>query len=137
MSFNEAPIKGAMVDDDKRCTPLWAEFFGRLDSGDVGTSFTPTFTGLTTVGTPTISGVYYQNQGLTYFAVKIVPGSSTTSVFGGTTFSVPFGVTADTSVSAAWVVGINIGVITTGKMVYCPSWTAVPSPVTITGLVKS
>lgn len=137
MSFNEAPIRDAMVDDGRKCRPSWADYFSALDSGDVGTSFTPTFTNLTVNGTPTITGVYYQNQGMTYFAVKVVPGIDTSSVFGSTSFTVPFNIIADTGCNAVAGISVSQGVVTTGKLVYTPTWTNLAAPVTITGLVKS
>lgn len=134
----QAPIVDPMIDDNRKCRPSWVEYFGDVSLGDVGTSFTPTFTGLGTTGVPTISGVYYQNQGLTYFAVKIVPGTDTSSTFGTTTFTLPFNVVADTACNA--VVGISVaqGVINAaGKTVFTPTWTNIAVPVTITGYVKS
>jgi len=138
MSSQESPIADAMVDDERKCRPSWVQYFSGFQNGDVGTSFTPTFTSLTVVGTPTISGVYYQNMGLTYFAVKIVPATSTSSVLGTTTFPVPFKVSADTTCSVVTGTSSSLGVINaSSKTVYCPTWTAITTPITITGYVKS
>lgn len=138
MSYNEAPLIDPMVDESRRCRPSWADYFNLVTRGDGGTSFTPVFANLGTTGTPTITGVYYQNQGLTYFAVKIVPATDTSSVAGSTTFALPFNVVADTGCDA--VVGVTTarGVVNaSSRTVYTPTWTNIAVPITITGLVKS
>lgn len=138
MSSQEAPIADPIVDDANKCRPSWVQYFSGFKNGDVGTSFTPTFTGLTVVGTPTISGVYYQNMGMTYFAVKIVPSTSTTSVLGTTTFPLPFSVSADTTCSVVTGTSSSMGVVNAAsKTVYTPNWAAITTPITITGIVKS
>lgn len=138
MSNQEAPIVDPMVDESRKCRPSWMQYFATLEDGDVGQSFTPTFTNLTVVGTPTISGVYYQNQGMTYFAVKIVPSTSTSSVLGSTSFTLPFNVSADTSCFAVTGVSSSLGTVNAAsKTVYTPTWTGITTPITITGMVKS
>lgn len=138
MSNQESPIFDPIIDDQGKCRPSWVQYFSILQNGDVGTSFTPTFFGLTVVGTPTISGVYYQNQGLTYFAVKIVPGTSTTSVLGTTSFTLPFSVSADATCGVVAGTSASLGVINaSSKTVYTPNWTGITVPITITGYVKS
>lgn len=134
----EAPITDSVVDDNRKCRPTWVEYFGALSNGDVGTSFTPVFTNLGSTGTPTISGVYYQNQGVTYFAVKIVPATDTSSVAGSTSFTLPFSVSVDTVCYTVAGLSVNLGVVNAAsKTVYPPTWTNLTVPITITGIVKS
>ena len=136
--ISEAPIAEKLADDKGKARPAWVEFFADLTSGDVGTSWTPTIANLTTVGIPTISGVYYQNTGFTDFAVKIVPATSTDSVFGSTTIPLPFSVTADTGCFVVFGSTILAGIIgASTKQVFLPTWTGVATPVTITGRVKN
>jgi len=52
-------------------------------------AFTPTFTGLTNVGSPTITGRYYKDGSRVYFQVKIVPGVTSASAAGTTYFALP------------------------------------------------
>lgn len=137
MPISEAPIADKMVDDNIKCRPSWVQFFALLVRGDSGVAFTPSFTSLGQTGAPTISGVYYQNNGFADFFVKIVPATNTSSVFGTTNFKLPFSVSAD--VPCGTVIGgaVGQGVIqaSTG-LVFPPTWTNITVPVTISGRVK-
>lgn len=138
MSSQEAPIRAKVIDSNGLATPTWTEYFGDITNGDVGTSFTPTFSNLTTVGTPTITGVYYQNQGFTDFFVKIVPATSTSSVAGTTSFPLPVTVSADTGCFTIEGGGAAVGVINaSSQTVFPPTWTGATIPITITGRVKN
>ena len=86
-------------------------YFSELNRGDVGTTWNPTIVGLTSVGTPTITGVYYQIDGFTDFAVKIVPGTNTSSTLGVTTIAVPFAVTADVPANTVTSTTVLFGVV--------------------------
>lgn len=136
--LNQAPIAEKLVDDQVKVKPVWAVYFDSIVQGDVGTSFTPNITGLTAVGTPTISGVYYQNQGFTDFYIKIVPGTSTTSVLGTTFCKLPFNVTADAGgVAIEGTSAVPCAINAAAAVVYFPTWTAQTSPITISGRVNS
>lgn len=127
-----------LSEDGWGLNPAWIVYFEQLYRGDGGTTWTPVITNLTTVGTPTITGVYYQNGGFTDFAVKIVPGTNTSSVLGTTTIALPFTVTADTVATA--INGFNVlqGVVNaSGRVIYLPTWSVVAVPITITGRVKN
>lgn len=136
--ISDAPIAENVIDDSKKARPAWVEFFASITRGDVGTTWTPEITSLTTVGTPTISGVYYQNNGFTDWAVKIVPGTSTSSTSGVTFITLPFTVAADSPCFAVTGFTAAMGVINaSAKLAYLPTWTAITSPITITGRVKN
>jgi len=136
--ISDAPIAENLIDDAKKARPAWVEFFASITRGDVGTTWTPVITGLTSVGTPVISGVYYQNQGFTDWAVKIVPGTDTSSTSGVTSIALPFGVINDAPCFAVTGFTGAIGVINAAaKLAYLPTWTSITSPVTITGRVKN
>lgn len=138
MSITEAPIAENVIDDAKKARPAWVEFFASLTRGDVGTTWTPVITSLTSVGTPTISGVYYQNNGFTDWAVKIVPATDTSSTLGVTFITLPFAVTADTPCFAVYGTTVAAGIINAAsRLAYLPTWSAVATPITITGRVKN
>jgi hypothetical protein len=138
MTISSAPIADRLLDDTGKCRPTWVEFFSDLTRGDIGTTWNPTINNLTSVGTPTITGVYYQNQGFTDFAVKIVPGTDTSSTLGSTTIVLPFNVVSDVPVHVVTGQTTAAGVITaSSKTVFLPTWTAITSPLTITGRVKN
>lgn len=135
--INEAPIADPLIDDARKARPSWVEFFADITRGDVGTTWTPSITGLTETGTPTISGVYYQNSGFTDWAVKIVPATDTSSTSGITFITLPFSVTADAACFAVTGFTAAAGVINAAAaLAYLPTWVAITSPVTITGRVK-
>jgi hypothetical protein len=135
---SQAPIIEKMIDDSGKARPLWIEYFANLNDGDVGTTWTPAITGLTSTGTPSISGVYYQNAGFTDWVVKIVPATDTSSVAGTTYIDIPFSVVADSPLFA--ITGNNSAsgaVNAAARRAYLPAWTAITSPVTISGRVKN
>jgi hypothetical protein len=134
-----APIADNVLDENgQKFRPSWIVYFSELNRGDVGTTWTPVITNLTAVGTPTITGVYYQNGGLTDFAVKIVPGTNTSSTLGSTTIALPFNVTADTGAFVITGTTVLQGVVNaSGRSVFLPTWSLVTAPVTITGRVKN
>jgi hypothetical protein len=114
------------------------EFFAQLTRGDVGTTWTPVITDLTFVGTPTISGVYYQNNGFTDWAVKIVPATNTSSTLGVTYITLPFTVTADTPCFTVTGTSSANGVVNAAAArAFLPTWTTITTPITITGRVKN
>lgn len=136
--ISDAPIAENVIDDSKKARPAWVEFFADLTRGDVGTTWTPVITGLTVTGTPTISGVYYQNSGFTDWAVKIVPATDTSSTSGVTFITLPFSVAADAPCTAVTGFTASMGVINAAaKLAYLPTWAAITSPITITGRVKN
>jgi hypothetical protein len=138
MTATIAPIADKALDDNGKFRPTWIEYFSAVNRGDVGTTWTPVISNLTSVGTPTITGVYYQNNGFTDFAVKIVPGTSTSSVLGTTTIALPFTVVADAAANV--VNGVNVAqaaINSSGKLVYLPTWSLITVPITITGRVKN
>lgn len=121
-------------------TVSWLLFFNQLWTGDTGTNWTPTFTSLTTVGTPTISGVYYRIGQICYFRVDIVPGTSTTST-AGTTFINNFPLTARGNgivLAVTGNVGSGLGMINASdNRIYPSAWSAITNPVTLIGMVEA
>lgn len=119
----------------------WVLFFNQLYNGDTGTPWTPTFQNLTTVGTPTISGKYYQiSKSLVYFSVTIVPATST-SATAGTTFidNFPLKITQDGAVHAvSGLLGSQAGMSdAASNRIYPPAWSAVTVPLTIVGTLEA
>jgi hypothetical protein len=127
-----------LIDDDKFTTLDWTAFFESLAAGDAGTSWTPTFTGLTEVGTATKTGVYYRlSAKLVFFKIVITPATSTSAVLG-TTFCNNFPLTIRGSNAVTTVSGFTAstaGADSTG--IYAATWTAITSPITITGTIEA
>lgn len=138
MSISQAPIADKVLDDNGKLRPSWVVYFSELNRGDIGTTWNPTIVNLTSVGTPTITGVYYQNYGFTDFSIKIVPATNTSSTLGSTTIAVPFGVAADKAVEVVTGTSVAFGTIaSSSKTIFLPTWSLITSPITISGRVKN
>lgn len=126
---------------DGKAKLSWVLFFQQVFAGDTGTSWTPIFTGLTTVGgSPTITAKYYRiGRSMVYFSVRIVPasGGSTTATAGTTQITnFPLRFLADGSCEAVagGGGGANSGQMIIGTTVIdVPAWTAVTVPLTVCG----
>ncbi len=134
------PIADNLVGDDGKPTLSWKLFFDNLWRGDKGTVWTPTFTNLTIVGTPTITGRYFKLGQITYFEVRVVPFTSTTCN-AGTTYinNFPLVMGADGMCGAvSGLLGGNLGMCDSASgRIYPPAWTAVTVPLTIIGIVRA
>lgn len=137
-SIQPPPITNQVVDQDGIATLPWILFFNQLFVGDTGVEWTPTFTSLTQVGTPTITGRYYKIGALAYFSILITPATST-SATAGTTYvnNFPLDVISDGACFAvSGLVGGNVGMVEAStNRVYVPAWTTVTVPLTVVGLV--
>lgn len=133
------PKTEILVDDDKFPTLNWLTFFDAIANGDIGTVWTPTFTGLTETGTATKTGVYYRlTNKLAYFRIVITPATNTTAVLG-TTYCNNFPL----NISAAGLVGTISsytasvsGATSSDKRIYTAAWAAIASPITIVGILE-
>lgn len=133
------PRTEPMIDDEKFATLDWTAFFETLADGDAGTSWIPTFTGLTeTGGAATKTGVYYRvSAKLTYFKIVITPATSTSATLG-TTFCNNFPLQIQGSNAVTTVSGFTAamaGADSTG--IYVSTYTNITSPITITGLIEA
>lgn len=128
-----------LVDEEKVATLPWQIFFEGLASGDAGVTWTPTFVGLTTVGTPTITGKYYMiNNGLAYFRIVITPGTNTSAV-NGTTYCDNFPLTFTANSANTTVSGFTAapaGTDAATRRIYTATWTAITTPITIVGTAE-
>ncbi len=141
MSKPELPPKfEPVVDENQVATLTWQIFFDAIASGDAGTTFTPTFTGLTEVGTATKTGVYYRlSNKLVYFALTITPGTNTSSVLG-TTYCNNFPLTFKNNSSSMSISGFTAsaaGVEQSTNRIYTATWTNITNPITITGIAEA
>lgn len=135
------PIYEPIVDKNGTVSLPWILFFNQIFTGDTGTEWTPAFTGLTSTGTPTLSGIYYKiNQRLTYFRAVVTPATDTSAI-AGTTFinNFPLTIRANGSCLATAGTAGSIGgsVVASSNRIYVPTWTLVTVPVTITGLIEA
>lgn len=136
------PTYNPLIEDQSGNASLrWILFFNSIYTGDTGTDWTPTFTNLTTVGTPTITGRYFRiSQNLVYFSVVITPATSTTAT-AGTTYidNFPLDITTDGAcLAVSGGAGTPAGqCVASNNRIYVPAWSAVTVPLTIIGLVEA
>lgn len=135
------PIYQPLLDNVGKATMPWVLFFNQLFFGDTGVDWTPSFTNLTQVGTPTITGKYYKiSQSLVYFRVRIVPGTSTSST-AGTTYinNFPLSMTGDGAcIAVSGLLGATPGMCDqASNHVYVPAWSVVTVPLSIVGMVEA
>lgn len=138
-AISPPPIDEPVVDENRVSTLPWVLFFNQLFTGDTGTSWDPTWTGLTTVGTPTYNSTYYRIGPIVYFRVQIIAGTNT-SATAGTTYinNFPLDFRAD---GAVFVVNNNLGtgsghVVSANNRIYVPGWTTVSTPLTVVGFAE-
>jgi len=127
-----------IADEGANATLPWILFFSGIYEGDSGTTWTPTFTDLTEVGTATITGTYYKiTQKLVYFVVTITPETSVSST-AGTTYinNFPLQLTKDGAcLAVSGGLGSNAGhCVASNNRIFIPSLSAVTVPATIVGL---
>lgn len=133
------PQTEPLIDENSFADLNWLIFFQQLADGDTGTVWTPTFTGLTEVGTATKTGIYYRlSKALVVYRIVITPGTNTSSV-AGTTYcnNWPLGMTQNgfSVTTVTNTAGVS-GSTASDKRIYTPTWTTVASAVTIIGLVE-
>lgn len=142
MSKREAPpLQHPLVNEDGTPSIPWVLFFNALYTGDRGSGWSPTFTGLTISGVPTVTGKYYRlSDRLVYFTIRVVPGTSTTAT-AGATYASNFPLTFNGD-GACLAVSGNLGsgagmIDATNQRIYVPSWSAVTVPLTIVGMAEA
>lgn len=135
------PTRNPLTEQNGVLTMPWLLFFNQVFNGDAGTDWTPTFTGLTISGTPTIAGRYYQiSQYLCYFNILVTPGTNTSSV-AGTTYIDNFPLTMNSNgfcLSLSNNLGGGLGMaVAASNRIYTPTWTTVTTPINIVGIVEA
>lgn len=138
MAIEAPPITEIMMEQNGLPRIPWILFYNSLFEGDGGTVWTPTFSGLTEVGTATIAGRYFRiNQRICLFFVTITPGTNTSSV-AATTYISNFPLTfvydsvclVSTGSGAVQAIG---GIRASDNRIYTPTWTTVTTPLTVVG----
>lgn len=140
MSLPLLPPKGEpVVDNDKFMTLQWLIFMDQVADGDAGTRWTPTFVGLTEVGTATKTGTYYRiSKKLVYYKILITP-TTNTSATNGTTYcnNFPLTITADgMNVTCSGFTAAVAGTTAADRRIYTATWSAITTPITIIGLAE-
>lgn len=138
--INPPPISTPIViDREGYADTPWVEFFNQVFIGDTGTSFTPTFTSLTTVGAPTFAAKYYKIGPLCYFNITITPSTSTTAIAGTTYSNLPLTARGNGIVFAvSGNLGDGPGMISVSEnRAYVPAWSAVTVPLTVIGIYEA
>lgn len=141
MTIQAPPTRNPLTEGQGEITMPWLLFFNQAFYGDAGTNWTPTFTGLTTVGSPTISGRYYQlSQYVCYFNILVTPGTNTSAV-AGTTYVDNFPLTSNSNGICGTVsnkLGGGLGMVeASSNRIYVPAWTTVTTPINIIGIVEA
>lgn len=135
------PIYEKLVNQDGKLNLAWILFFNKIFQGDSGVDWTPTFTGLTITGTPTITGRLYKlSDAISFFRVDIIPATDTSAVAGATYINnMPVVATANgICFAVSGGIGTNAGMYDkTSNRVYVPTWTAVTAQVTIIGICEA
>lgn len=133
------PKSEPVVDNNKFATLNWLVFFDEVALGDLGTAWTPTFVGLTEVGTATKTGIYYRiSQRLTFFRIVITPGTNTSAV-SGTTYcnNFPLNMISDGfSISCSGSTAGVAGSTYSDRRIYTSTWTNITTPITIVGIAE-
>ena len=139
-SVKPPPIYSPLANDEGKAVLPWTLFFNSLFLGDTGTDWAPSFSSLTIVGVPTITGVYYQIGQLCYFRINITPGTSTTST-AGTTYvnNFPLSMKGDgINFAVSNGTGTGSGMCTAAtNRIYTPGWSAITVPISIIGIVEA
>jgi hypothetical protein len=133
------PRTEELIDEDKFATLNWTAFFESVAAGDAGSTWTPTFTGLTEVGgAATITGAYYRlSAKLVFIKIVITPVTNTSATLG-TTFCNNFPLTIRGSNAVTTVSGFTAstaGANSTG--IYAATWSAITTAVTLTGIIEA
>lgn len=142
MSTNPPPTRNPLTEGKGELTMPWLLFFNQLFNGDAGSTWSsPTFVNLTQVGTPTITGRYYQiSKYLCYFNVLLTPGTNTSAV-AGTTYIDNFPLTVNSNGFCLTIsnnLGGGLGMVSAANnRVYVPAWTTVTTPINIIGIVEA
>lgn len=137
------PIEHPIIDPEVGATPTvpWTLFFDSIFRGDQGFGWSPNFVNLSSTGTPTITGRYYQiSAQVAYFRVTVTPATNT-SATAGTTYidNFPLNIAFDGACLAlAGNTGSNAGhIVASTQRIYVPLWTTVTVPVTVVGMMES
>lgn len=124
---------------DGFATINWLVFFEQVAEGDAGTSWTPTFVGLTENGVATKAGVYYRlSERLVYYRIVITPGTDTSAV-NGTTYcnNFPLNMRANgVNVTCSGFTAAVSGSTASDKRIYTATWTTITTPITIVGIAE-
>lgn len=124
---------------DGFATLNWLVFFDQVADGDSGTTWTPTFVGLTEVGTATKTGVYYRiSKKLVYYRIVITPATST-SATNGTTYcnNFPLIMTGNgANITCSGFTAAAAGSTSSDKRIYTASWSAITTAITIIGIAE-
>ena len=133
------PREEALVDKNDYATLNWLIFFDQLANGSLGTTWTPTFVGLTEVGTAVKTGVYYRlSRKLAYYRIVITPETNT-SATAGVTYCDNFPLTmlaAGANVTCSGSTAAVSGTTFADKRIYTSTWTTITTAITIIGIAE-
>lgn len=120
----------------------WALFFENISNGDPGDTWTPTWSGLTVVGSPTYDGRFYRLSKNLQFVSVVITTAGTTASTAGTTYIAnwPNMIKRDSAIMAVnstTHIGIGTGMANaSNNRIYTPTWGATANTITITGIIN-
>jgi hypothetical protein len=137
MTQAQLPIQTEpLIDDKKFITLPWQIWAEGVTVGDPGTTFTPTFTGLTETGPATITGIYYRlSQKVCFFRITITPTTDTSATLG-TTYCNNFPLTFTNNGVSYSISGFTVaaaGITAGDNRIYTGTWTNIANAITIVG----
>lgn len=111
-----------------------------LSKADVWTTWAPTRTGWTDVGSPTVTARYLRNGNITFFQIKVVPGTTVATVAGTSYTDLPIAAGASALAGDASMVNLttliaigNCVIDTANSRCYVPTQTATGNTLEIAG----
>jgi len=139
ITLSGAPTNDPIIEVDQQgktsgaLKKSWFIYFSALESGDEGTDWTPTASGIT--GTNTYDGKYFANSGFIDFWITIDTSTTSASTFGSSYFEMPFDVTVATACNVVYGSTVAQGIIDPStNRCFPPTWST-SEVVTITGRV--
>lgn len=112
--------------------------YGTVPGVGVWTTWVPTRTGWTDIGTPTVTARYCQIGNVVFFQIKIVPATTVASVAGTSYISLPVAAAGISGIvemmNLTTLVGVGSGVLDVANTrAYVPSQGATANTLTISG----
>ena len=140
------PVKVPLFEANGMVNREWALFFQNLSQGDPGTLWTPTYSGLTLVGSVVHTGKWYRiSDYMQYFWATITSsGGGTHASTAGTTYlsNYPSDITGNGGSVRVSNMATNIAAgggvaVASNDRIYLPTWAATAETFVVAGVVEA